>query len=50
MTKQEEIRDEGAREKHRTDWIKAENAPMGSNKKQDDVAVEPLIEEKCEKR
>ena len=45
MIKQEEIRDEEAREKHRSDWIKAEYETMGWSKEPPDV--EPLIEEKA---
>ncbi len=39
--KQEDVQDEEAREKHRSDWIKAEYETMGWNKESSDV--EPLI-------
>jgi len=47
MTKQEKIRDEEAREKHRSDWIKAEYETMGWEKGQEivGVAVESLIKD-----
>lgn len=37
MSKQQEIREEEAREKHRSDWIKAEYETMGWKKE-----LEPL--------
>ncbi len=45
MPTREEIRDEEAREKHRSDWVKAEYETMGWSKEPVDVAVEPLIKE-----
>lgn len=39
MTKQEEIREKEAQEKHRSDWIKAEYETMGWDKE-----TEPLNE------
>jgi len=56
MTEQGEIReDEEAREKHRSDWIKAEYEAMGWSVNticqcwKDDICVKPLIEEKLRK-
>ena len=47
MINQEDIRDEEAREQHRSDWIKAEYETMGWDKEQEivDIAVELLIKE-----
>ena len=47
MSNQEDIKDEEARKKHRSDWIEAEYETMGWDKGPEsvDVADEPLIEE-----
>jgi len=43
MTKEETREDEETREKHKSDWIKAEYETMGWNNEQEIVVVESLV-------